>query len=120
MPAAAVIPAPAVYTNIAAVKTLVVDCRVVGVDQPWVACQLSAGQVHLWVAIQALLVPGQFNCLTARLTWNWFLSLAYSSVIMRTASTHKACDPGALELEASVVFTMNQTARPQWPTCSDE
>jgi hypothetical protein len=35
VPAAAVIPAPAVYTNIAAVKTLVVDCRVVGVDQPW-------------------------------------------------------------------------------------
>jgi len=117
--AASVIPAPAVYTNIAAVKTLVVDCRVVGVDQPMVACQLCAGQVHLWVAIQALPVPGQFNCLTARLTWNWFLLLAYSSVIMRTAFTHKACVV-ALELEASVVFTMNQTARPQWPTCSDE
>ena len=30
VPAAAVIPAPAVYTNTAAVKKLVVECRVVG------------------------------------------------------------------------------------------
>jgi len=30
VPAAAVIPAPIVYTNVAAVKTLVVDCRVTG------------------------------------------------------------------------------------------
>jgi hypothetical protein len=38
VPAAAVIPAPEVYTNIAAVKTLVVDCRVTGVRQPFRSC----------------------------------------------------------------------------------
>jgi hypothetical protein len=38
VPAAAVIPAPEVYANIAAVKTLVVECRVTGVCRPFRSC----------------------------------------------------------------------------------
>jgi len=39
VPAAAVIPAPAVYTNTAAVKKLVVDCRVAGAV--WLVASLA-------------------------------------------------------------------------------
>jgi len=54
VPAAAVIPAPRAYTNIAAVKTLVVCCRaqvcsVASVQLPMRLCQVGSEPVH-WIS----------------------------------------------------------------------
>jgi hypothetical protein len=57
VPAAAVIPAPAVYTNIAAVKTLVVDRRVGDVVQPWLLASAVASGRSKW--LRPLGEPGQ-------------------------------------------------------------
>jgi len=86
VPAAAVIPAIAVYTNVAAVKTLVVDSRVVGPRQ---ASPDSSGEGGLAVRLRAFGLARQVACHSPYM--EMVLLSAHSWVIVKAAIAPKSC-----------------------------